>query len=199
MALSDILAKILQEAEEEAREIRARGEGEAEKILAEAGREAENLRKKLALKGEEALRREVENEISVARLQARKEVLSLKRDLLEEVFGRVPALLHEMPVGEYVRLLADLVDEEAVSLPGVLEVGHEDIARFGEELPALVGDTLAGTHPGSRLTPSPLPGSFRQGIQIRAERVVHNLSLHVLLHDSRGRLEAEVAQVLFSP
>lgn len=199
MALSDILARIREEAGEQAREIRARGEGEAEKVLAEARREADALRKKLILKGEEVLKRELENEISSARLRARKEVLALKRDLLAEVLERVPALLHEMPAGDYALLLADLVDEDAAALPGILEVGSGDVARFGEEFPSLVGEIIARKHPGCRLAPSPLPGPFRQGIVIRAERVVHNLSLHVLLHDSRGRLEAEVAQALFAP
>jgi vacuolar-type H+-ATPase subunit E/Vma4 len=199
MALSDILVRILEEAGEQASEIRARGEGEAKKILAEARREADALRKKLILKGEEALRRELGNDISAARLRARKEVLALKRNLLAEVLERVPAFLHEMPAGEYARLLADLVDEEAAALPGILESGSGDIARFGEEFPSLVGEILARKHPGCRVAPSPLPGSFEQGIVIRTERVVHNLSLHVLLHDARGRLEAEVAQVLFAP
>ena len=121
MALSDILVRILEEAGEQASEIRARGEGEAKKILAEARREADALRKKLILKGEEALRRELGNDISAARLRARKEVLALKRNLLAEVLERVPAFLHEMPAGEYARLLADLVDEEAAALPGILE------------------------------------------------------------------------------
>ena len=56
MALADILARILEEAGEQAREIRARGEEEGRRVLAEAESEADALRKELILEDEQSSR-----------------------------------------------------------------------------------------------------------------------------------------------
>lgn len=199
MALSDILARIFEEAEGQAREIKTRGEEEAGKVLDEARTEAEILREEIILKGVEELQGVRDSELSAARIRTRKDVLARKKELLDELFEKVPAILHQRPAGDYARALCCFVEEEAALLPGILETGTEDVARFGEGFPGLVVEALEVKYPPCRLTASRQPGPFRQGIVIRTEQLAWNLSLDSLLAGLRGRLESEVANLLFAP
>lgn len=199
MALSDILGRILEEAREEAGKIRDRGEEEVEKVRAEARGEADTLLGDLVRQGEEDLRRQRENELSAARLQGRKEVLALKKALLDELFREVPPLLRRGPASDYARVLCEFIDERAAALPGKLEAGSEDVEQYGEGFASLVVEALTVKYPGCRLTPSERPGSFKWGIVIRTGEVVHNFSLESLLSEVRGRLEGAAAQALFAP
>jgi len=199
VALSDILTKILEEAEEQAREIKTRGEDEAGKVLDEARVEAEILREEIIRKGVEELRGARDSELSAARIRARKDVLARKKELLNELFEKVPAILHQRPAADYARALCSFVEEEAALLPGILETGAEDVDRFGGGFPALVVEALEEKYPPCRLTASRQPGPFRQGIVIRTEQFAWNLSLDALLAGLRGRLESEVANLLFAP
>jgi V/A-type H+-transporting ATPase subunit E len=199
VALSDILTKILEEAEGQAREIKARGEEEAGKVLDEARAEARILREEIIRKGVEELRGARDSELSAARIRTRKDVLARKKELLNELFAKVPAILHQRSAGDYARALCCFVEEEAALLPGVLETGSEDVGRFGGGFPGLVVEALEGRYPACRLTASREPGPFRQGIVIRTEQLAWNLSLDSLLAGLRGRLESDVANLLFAP
>jgi len=199
VALSDILTRILEEAEDQAREIKARGEEEAAKVLDEARTEARILREDIVGKGIEELRGARDSELSAVRVRTRKDVLARKKELLNELFEKVPAILQQRSRGEYARALCCFVEEEAAALPGVLETGTEDIGRFGEGFPGLVVEALEGKYPACRLTASLQPGPFRQGIVIRTGEVAWNLSLDSLLSGLRGRMEFDVANLLFAP
>lgn len=199
LALSDILATILKEAESEARRIRSLGEEEAGRVLDEARREAEKIREKLRAKGEAKLRREMSNAVSRQRMEARKEILSLKKNLLADLFGGLPAALQKCPEGEYARLLAGLVGDDLGGHPAELEVGREDLAVFGEGFPVRVAALLAERFPGWELAASREAGSFERGLRIRGGRLEHNLSLEMLLVKSWEKMEVDAARVLFSP
>jgi vacuolar-type H+-ATPase subunit E/Vma4 len=199
VALSDILTRILEEAEEESGRTRSRGEEEAGRVLDEARREAETIREKLRAKGEAKLRRQMSNAVSRQRLEARKEILSLKKRLLDDLFGGLPAALQNRPEGEYASLLAGLVGDDLGGHPAELEVGREDLAVFGEGFPDRVAALLADRFSGWEVAASREAGGFERGLRIRAGRLEHNLSLETLLVKSREKMEVDAARVLFSP
>jgi len=199
VALSDILARIVEEAEGEARRMRARGEDEAGRVLDEARGEAERLREDLRAKGEAKLRRQMGNAVSLQKLEARKEILSLKKRLLDDLFGSLPPALQNRPEGEYGRILAGLVGDDLGGNPAELEVGREDLSIFGEGFPARVAALLAERFPGWAVAASPEAGGFERGLRIRSGRLEHNLSLETLLVKSREEMEVDAARVLFSP
>lgn len=199
MALSHILDKILGDAETQAAEIRDRGREEARKVLAEAEREAETLHADLMAREEARLKREMENELSAERLAAQRDVLSLKRELLDGLFGQVPELLYHRSAGEYAGILASFVDGEALLLSGELEAGTADVERFGEGFASLVVETLSREFPGCRAAPSRRPGPHGQGVVIRTGKVAHDFSLDSLLAEVQPRIEGRIAAILFSP
>lgn len=198
MALSDILDKILGDAEIQAGEIRDRGSEEARKVLAEAREEAGALHADLVARAEAGLRRGLENELSAERLSVQMEVLSVKKELLDGLFGQIPKLLHRRGAGEYAGILASFVDSEALLLPGELEAGTADVERFGEEFSSLVAEALSRECPGCRTVPSQRSGPHGQGVVIRSGRVAHDYSLDSLLAEVRPRIEGRVAAILFS-
>ncbi len=198
MALSGILNQILTEAREESAEILARGEAEALKILREAEQEAASLHERLTRRGEEDLRREMDKRLSSRRLEGRKRALALKNELLGKLLDRLPARLQDREAGEYADFLASLVGDDLAGQPARLEVGAKDLAVFGGVLPRLVRDRLRKRYPRWELEASESPGGFEAGLVVNAGKVVHNLSLSVLMAEGRERMEVRLSRELFA-
>lgn len=198
MGLEDILTRILGEAEEEARKIRARGEAEAGKVLREAEAEAEALRRDLVAKGEQDLRREMSKRISKKRLEEKRNVLGLKKELLDTLFRDLPRRLQDRPAEEYARFLAGLVGDDLAGRPATLEVGEEDRRKFGTDISIRVGKRLKERFPRWEIAVGEGAPPFSRGVRVRTREMVHNLTLDTLVAEARERMEVEVAKTLFA-
>jgi V/A-type H+-transporting ATPase subunit E len=104
-----IKAKILEDAENKAFEIEEQARQEARSITDQALKEAEikkaEILKKAEAEGQEVYRRL----ISVAGLEARKEILKAKQDMVEEAFAKAVEKITGLTDTEYQKMLLKVV------------------------------------------------------------------------------------------
>ncbi|MFH1338634.1 MAG: V-type ATP synthase subunit E family protein [Candidatus Omnitrophota bacterium] len=87
MALEDIIKKILEDAQNKAQEILTRAEQEAEQIRKEADVKAERVAQEIIQENTNSGQQEALRITTLARLEARKEILSAKQKILNKIFS----------------------------------------------------------------------------------------------------------------
>lgn len=89
MAVEDILKKITSDFQNKREEMLFEAETEKKKIIKKAEEDAEVIFKEIISEIEESVREEAERRIISERLKFQKEILSLKRQILDDIFRRV--------------------------------------------------------------------------------------------------------------
>lgn len=200
---------------------RQAGEIEA-RYAAQAEAQAEEIRRRG--QRDAALRRE--RLVDMARLEARKRLLSAKQDMVGQAFDLALKKLVELPEQDYIALLANLA--VAASRTGQEQVifSQKDRARYGKQVVTTANEILAkrvspklpeeltASRAGAILdrvvtgASAVLSGTgmltlaeesrpMAGGLILRDGRVETNCSFEVLIHLQRDALSAEVARVLF--
>ena len=162
----------------------------------------------------------------MARLEARKRLLSAKQDMVGQAFDLALKKLVELPEQDYIALLANLA--VAASRTGQEQVifSQKDRARYGKQVVTTANEILAkrvspklpeeltASRAGAILdrvvtgASAVLSGTgmltlaeesrpMAGGLILRDGRVETNCSFEVLIHLQRDALSAEVARVLF--
>ena len=200
---------------------RQAGEIEA-RYAAQAEAQAEEIRRRG--QRDSGLRRE--RLVDMARLEARKRLLSAKQDMVGQAFDLALKKLVELPEQDYIALLANLA--VAASRTGQEQVifSQKDRARYGKQVVTTANEILAkrvspklpeeltASRAGAILdrvvtgASAVLSGTgmltlaeesrpMAGGLILRDGRVETNCSFEVLIHLQRDALSAEVARVLF--
>jgi len=198
MALEDILRKIREDGEAEARQIVEAAQAERARILEAARDRGEAASTRLLAAGEAAAGEIRRKELSTAGVEARRMALTAKQEVLAGVFEAALGRLERMPDTEYRQLLADLAFDAAQTGDERVQVSDRDAVRLG-------GDWLDTVN--SRLTAKGLPGklqfsegraSIRGGLILQGANVEVNCSFERTLASLRDQLEPEVAVLLFA-
>ena len=201
---------------------RQAGEIEA-RYAAQAEAQAEDIRRRG--QRDAGLRRE--RLVDMARLEARKRLLSAKQDMVGQAFDLALKKLVELPEQDYIALLANLA--VAASRTGQEQVifSQKDRARYGKQVVTTANEILAkrvspklpeeltASRAGAILdrvvtgASAVLSGTgmltlaeesrpMAGGLILRDGRVETNCSFEVLIHLQRDALSAEVARALFA-
>ena len=194
MAIENILARIMEEADSAAGELVGRAEKEAERIRsaseaegAELGRELERLARK---KAEQEQRRLIVNE----QLELGKQLLVKKRELLEELYERAKSEIEKLDGEEYLDLVKRMILRSAVSGNEEIVVAKRQAKLFdGRFLEALDREHEKGN--GFKLAQD--QGDFSWGVVLREGRRTVDLTLDALMEQLRERIEPEIAPMLF--
>ena len=139
MSLDNVVSDIRDEAHARAEEIREEGERRAEEIVEAAEADAEELLEARKESVERQVEQEREQAVSGAKLEAKQERLEARRDVLNDVRGRVEAELRDLPDGKREELTRALLDEAAAEFEGQASVavyGRDDDRELLEELVA---------------------------------------------------------------
>ncbi len=209
--IDDALAQARRQAGEIEARYAAQAEAQAEEIRRRGQRDAGLRRERL---------------VDMARLEARKRLLSAKQDMVGQAFDLALKKLVELPEQDYIALLANLA--VAASRTGQEQVifSQKDRARYGKQVVTTANEILAkrvspklpeeltASRAGAILdrvvtgASAVLSGTgmltlaeesrpMAGGLILRDGRVETNCSFEVLIHLQRDALSAEVARVLF--
>ncbi|MBD3349555.1 MAG: hypothetical protein GF400_10235 [Candidatus Eisenbacteria bacterium] len=192
MAVEDILKRIRADAEREAREILERARQEADSISEDARNRVEGEREKLMSAARQRADEERNRIITLAKLEARRTVLSEKQRLIDLVFERVRERVVSMERGEYRRMIAAFLKDAAAT--GEYEVL---VDSSEERIDQSFLDEVASEVPGLTLHLSEERRPVVGGFVLRSGRTETNCSLKTMLRDARERLETDVAESLF--
>jgi V/A-type H+-transporting ATPase subunit E len=193
MAVDDILKKITSDAEMAAQEILAEGTRDSEEILERARADAEALRKRLRAKAEQRAEEERNRVVTLARLSARRDLLSEKQLLIGKVFEETRKRILTMGRDDYRRLIKSF-------LLAAIESGSEEviIGEHENRIDQAFLDEVAGEFGKSGgLRLSPERGAMDGGFILREGKTATNCTLDTILRDAQENLETEVATILF--
>ena len=193
-----IIQRILDDANSKAAEIKVAAE---EKIRAaeadarqNAARKQEHLLEQARKEAEEQKRRI----IGVAQLEARKDLLSAKQELISEAFEKSLDQLAGMDDRSYLAIIQGM-------LLSLVETGTEKVicsARDQKRIPnglwKEINESLVKKGKKGNLELAKETRDIRGGFILQAEGVEMNCSFESLLELKRDQLEPEIAAVLFN-
>lgn len=182
----DQAEQVLAEARQRAAEIidKARQDAEArkEEILAAACRQADDRRRRI---------------LTIADMDARKETLVAKVDMIEDTFAQALERLQKMDNDAYREMIMPMLVAAAVTGTEEIVVSPADRERYTPEFLAKVNEALKKEGKQGSLTLSAETREMSGGFILRSGDVEINNSFDSILRMQRDQLEPEVAAILF--
>ena len=197
MSLESIIAKIEAESRAQGQAVLQRAREQAGQLLDEARQQAETARKTALEKGERQAKYLARRLVQAAELKARKQLLQLKQELVQEVFQAALEKLEKLPPAEYRLLLRRMLLAQELS-------GAEQVICSAADR-RILADGFIGEINAElkrRGLPAALQLQFderlgRGGFILRRGKVENNNTFGAMLRAGRDELELEVARALF--
>lgn len=177
---------LLENAKKQAQEITASYEALANSQYAEA-----------VAKGKADAEDRVERLKGVAQLEARKQKLKTKQELLESAFSLALEKLLQLPEQDYVALLAKLAANGATTGKEALILSVSDRPRYGKQVVIAANGLLEQAGKTAALTLSEESREFRGGLYIQDGNIENNCTFPTIVRMLREQMAGEVATLLF--
>lgn len=195
--IEKITRQIAAEAESEIAALRAEAEERSAAARAEYARQADAEEEKLLQAGKDAAEQRVQRQERTARLEARKDILALKQELVSQTYDLARKKILSLPEEKYVAFLAAQAGAAAVTGTEEILLSREDTDRLGEKLLSAANAAAAARGLPGKITLAAADRPMEGGLVLRQGNVEVNCTLDKLLEMSHSRLDAEVASVLF--
>jgi vacuolar-type H+-ATPase subunit E/Vma4 len=196
VALADIIRRIEDDADVEARAMIEDAEVRAAAMVADSLAEAHALAERVRGEAERAAEHDAETLMANARLRARDRTLEARHELVRRVLERAERLVAEQPDPEYARFLARRVVATARGGETV-RVGAEDAARMSGLLPEAVDAAAKERDTELELAFSDEPADVPRGVVLEGERMSVEISAAALVGARREELRGHAAAILF--
>ena len=192
-----IVAHIQSEAEAEITSVLTEAEARASAITEEFAAKAKAAEDELLRAGKDAAEQRVQRQERTARLEAKKDVLGLKQELVSAAYDKAKKAILGMDEDKYVAFLAKQTCAAALTGGEKVILSEADRSRLGEKLVAAANAALKERGLPGELRLSDETRPISGGLVLRRGSIEVNCTLDKLLEMSRGSLDAEVASVLF--
>lgn len=184
--------------------IQADAKAQADAILAQAEQQCASIREDYDKKAKEVYGEKIRRGVKdcqdgadsverIARMEARKSVLSLKQEMVSKSFDLACKKIVELPEKQYIELLTKLAAEASVTGDEEIVLNARDKAAIGEKLCTVLNKKIAG----GKLTVSESTGNFAGGLILRRSSIEVNCTVELLVELCRGDMSAKIAGVLF--
>ena len=133
----------------------------------------------------------------MTRLDSRKNILAVKRKVINEVFDKARTALDTLDESRYEALVTKIVVNGSETGTEKLQVPEKDIKRYKDGLLNKLNTALKEAGKIGELTLDETPAAFKSGVMRVGEMSDINGSFDVLIDDAREKYEREVAEMLF--
>jgi V/A-type H+-transporting ATPase subunit E len=185
--------------------IRSDAQAQCDAILAAAQEKCDAIRADYAAQAAEAYAERIragvkscadegDSAARLGRMEAKKELLALKQDMISKSFDEAAKKLVSLPEEQYVALLSRLAADAAVTGEEEIVLNAADRARVGEAVVKAANERLGDK---GRLRLSPSTGEFDGGLTLRRGNIEVNCTSSLLVELCRGEMSAAIAGVLF--
>lgn len=195
--IEKITDRIAAEAEAEAAAVLSEAEKSADAVRAEFEAKARETFDALLRQGTEEIEQKVQRADRASRLEAKKDVLSLKQELVGDAYRRAKEKILALPEEEYAAFLARQAGNAALTGREEVILSKGDRERLGAKVVAAANALAAERGLPGELTLSESGRDIAGGVVLRQGDIEVNCTLDSLLELSRGSLDAEVARALF--
>lgn len=193
-----IIAHIQQNAEAQAAAILAEAQQRCDAVHEEYERRARDSYNERLRAGVKACEDRVDRMDRLARMEAKKSVLSEKQTVLTECFEKAQELIPQMDRERYVEFLARLACEASGTGYEELIFNAEDKAHVAKDVLKAANARLRERGNDGRLTAAEETGSFSGGFIMRQGGIEVNCTVETLVELSRAELSAAAADILFA-
>jgi V/A-type H+-transporting ATPase subunit E len=196
MDAEQVVEKILADAGAEADKITKQAEQKEAAEQTQLNEQLDEYKKQTEVLAQKVAEEEKAHLLAAARMDIAKQFLAEKIKILDEVFAQARQRLQNLPDEQYRELMAKLMSE-------VVETGEEEVivdnneTRIDREFIDRVNQKLSRSGKGS-LKLSDEKQNLGAGFILRQGRIKNNVSIQILLTQSRKELEIELAKELFS-
>lgn len=189
--------RILEEARQLAKANIERAEAEAENILDAAKKKAEDRKRQIREKAEKEAAEIGKRILAVAKLEARKQKLAVRQEMVEEAFNKALMQFELMPEKEYLEMLYGMIVHTVESGNEEIFLCGRDLKRVGPAFVERINRAVAdrGLQGNIRLSAQPI--EISGGFILKSDLVEINNSFEVILRMKRDKLESEIHQLLF--
>ena len=185
--------------------IRSDADAQCEEILAAAREKCGAIRADYAAKAAEAYAERIrvgvkscadegESAARLGRMEAKKELLAVKQEMISRSFDEAAKQLAALPDEQYAALLTKLAASASVTGGEEIVLNAADRARVGEAVVKAANEKLGDK---GKLTLSDAVGEFDGGLILRRGNIEVNCTTSLLVELCRGDMSAAIAGVLF--
>lgn len=187
-----IIAHIQADAKSQADAILAEAEKQCEAIRADYDKKAAQVYAEKVRTGTKACQDQVDSVQRIARMEAKKALLSVKQEMVAKSFEQAQELLTSLPEEQYVAFLAKLAARASVSGDEEIVLNERDREAVGEAVVKAANALLKG----GKLSLSERTGSFAGGLILSRGNVEANCTAELLVELCRGEMSVEIADML---
>ncbi len=188
--------------------IQADNQAEIDEINAEAVRKCDEIQNaydasaqeeywKIFKKGAKDAELRVEHLGSTAALEAKKQLLAAKQEIVSSAFERAAEMLSELPEDRYVDFFSRLAADASSAGDERLIFSPDDRERVGAAVCAKANEILAASGRNGSITLSDETRDIRGGFILSRGDIEVNCSIDSLVSLKRDELASEVAGILF--
>ena len=188
----NIIKKITDDAEAIAAEIRSDTQAKTETMYAEAEKKCDEMRAEATARIASRTAEIQRSRETVADLDIKKQLLGMRRELIDEVFDGVAGSLRNILGDDYIRLISAML-RSAAEDGDVLVISANDADIITDEFVQKTAREM-----GIKLTLDPEYGDFAGGIVLRSAGYDKNLTIEVETETLREEMETKVAELLFA-
>lgn len=146
---------------------------------------------------EEEANRRKERMLTTAKLEARKNELFTKQEMIEQAFDNVSETFRAMDRQKYARLMAQIMLHHVETGEETVVVSSNDVDVLNEQFIGQINQELKEAGKPGNLRLSGDQGAFSGGFVLVGTNAETNCSIESLIRQVRKRLESDVAGILF--
>ncbi|MDR1692615.1 MAG: V-type ATP synthase subunit E [Oscillospiraceae bacterium] len=195
--IEKIIGRIEADAQLEKERILAEARAKADGIAEVYQKKADALAAELTRKGEEESEARRKRAVGVAELEARKDLLAAKQELIDAVFSAAAEKLRALP--DVVPVLAKLAANASRTGGEALTLTAADRKSVGKDVTDAANALLADAGKPANLTLSEdtLPDTAVGGVKLTGDNIEVNGTFAALLANLRDEMAPEIAEILF--
>ncbi len=189
--------KILEEASLKAQANIQKAEAEASQITKAAKEDANIKKQEIISRAINEAQERKKRLIAGAELEARKERLKTKQEIIEDAFSKAIQKLLNLPDSEYEKILVDMILESVAKGDEEIIVSDTDKKRLSRDFIKDVNEKLIQKGMKGHVKISKEARGYTGGIIIKTGDVEINNSFEAIVRMQRDKIEAEIVKVLF--
>lgn len=197
MSIESIVEKIIEDTKKASSEVRQRASNEVKIWEEKAEREVQGIMDAARERAARSARERKQRMISIADLEARKEFLQAKQEVIEEAFGRAIEKILSLDTQAYGAFLISLILQADPEGHEEILFNERDRERFGDGWINQLHNRLKQSKRKGEMRIAEETRSIQGGAILRRGRKEINCSLESVIVSKRNELETTVARILF--
>lgn len=192
-----IIAHIQADAKAQADAILAQAEKQCAGVRADYEKKAVGAHDEKIRAGVQSCQAQADGAARIARMEAKKQILALKQEMVSLSFDRAKQMLTQLPPEQYAALLGKLAAQASVTGDEELLLNARDREAVGPQAVQAANGLLQAQGKKAALSLSGDAGDFEGGLILRRGSIEVNCTVELLVELQRAEMASQLAGVLF--